>query len=268
VHGTYPMIDPSHLPAGYNMLQLATSPGYSGATNYYMITEPNLPLLDPVRAIPVIGNPIADLLQPDLTYLVNWGYGDPAYGYSTGPANVPTPFGVIPPLSATTVLPGDLAMGTQQGINAFVSDISAGSSGLSLSSFPTTLTSLFGSGGGTGGGPGLLPTGLPSALSSPDSFIQALQTANTTVTNFITNAAAQSYAVLLPTADIANALVTSVPSYDVNLFLSGVEQAINGDPIGGLIYAFGAPVAADVAVGTLAGGFELEVLLDAATSII
>lgn len=31
-------------------------------TNYYMITTPNLPLLDPLRAIPVIGNPVADLL--------------------------------------------------------------------------------------------------------------------------------------------------------------------------------------------------------------
>jgi hypothetical protein len=58
--------------------------------------------------------------------------------------------------------------------------------------------------------------------------------------------------------------VTSIPSYNVNLFLNGVEQVVNGDPIGGLVYAFGAPVAADVALGMLSGGFELEVLLDAA----
>ena len=68
-------------------------------TTYYMIPTETLPLLEPLRAIPYIGNPLADLLQPDLTYLVNWGYGDPACGYSTGPANVVTPFGFLPPHS-------------------------------------------------------------------------------------------------------------------------------------------------------------------------
>jgi PE-PPE domain/PE family len=87
-------------------------------TTYYMIPTQNLPLLDPVRAIPYIGNPLADLLQPDLTYLVNWGYGNPAYGYSTGPANVDTPVGFLPPRAATTALGPDLVSGTQQGIAA------------------------------------------------------------------------------------------------------------------------------------------------------
>jgi len=30
---------------------------------------------------------------------VNWGYGDPNFGWSTGPADVPTPFGFLPPLA-------------------------------------------------------------------------------------------------------------------------------------------------------------------------
>ena len=94
-------------------------------TNYYMIPTANLPLLNPIRSIPVIGDPIADLLQPDLTYLVNWGYGNPAFGYSTGPANVITPFGFLPPLSDTTALGPDLMSGTQAGVSAFASDISA-----------------------------------------------------------------------------------------------------------------------------------------------
>jgi hypothetical protein len=59
-------------------------------TTYYMIPTQNLPLLDPVRFIPYIGNPIADLVQPLLTPLVNWGYGNPDFGWSTGPANVTT----------------------------------------------------------------------------------------------------------------------------------------------------------------------------------
>ncbi|MDT5258558.1 MAG: hypothetical protein QOD10_3638, partial [Mycobacterium sp.] len=44
-------------------------------TTYYMIPSNNLPLLGPIRGLPFIGNPIADLLQPDMTYLVNLGYG-------------------------------------------------------------------------------------------------------------------------------------------------------------------------------------------------
>lgn len=78
-------------------MTLPTSPGYNGVTNYYMITTPNgLPLLEPLRLIPGIGNPLADLLQPDLTMLVNLGYGDPHYGYSTAPADVQTYFGLFP----------------------------------------------------------------------------------------------------------------------------------------------------------------------------
>ncbi|WP_155770720.1 PE family protein, partial [Mycobacterium asiaticum] len=46
-------------------------------TTYYMIPTQNLPLLDPIRAIPFVGNPIADLVQPVLKPIVNWGYGDP-----------------------------------------------------------------------------------------------------------------------------------------------------------------------------------------------
>jgi hypothetical protein len=93
VHGGYPTFTAAQV---MSATQLPTSG--STMTTYYMIPTQHLPLLDPVRLIPYIGNPVADLLQPDLTYLVNWGYGDPAYGYSTGPANVNTPFGFLPPL--------------------------------------------------------------------------------------------------------------------------------------------------------------------------
>ncbi len=268
VHGTYPSINPASLPPGDHLIELpgsASLTGGTGATNYFMITQPNLPLLDPVRAIPVIGNPIADALQPDLTYLVNWGYGNPSFGYSTGPANVPTPFGVIPPLSDTLALPGDLAIGTQQGINAFMSDISAEAPALASNVSLPSLTSL---GSAAMGGASSLPAALMSAQITPTSIIESLQSANTNVANFISNAAAQSYAVLLPTADIANALVISLPAYDANLFLTGIGEAIGGDPTGGLIYAFGAPLAANTALFTLAGGFELEVIVNAVEAII
>ncbi len=238
-------------------ITLPTDPAYGTATTYSMIPTNDLPLLDGLRTVPVIGNPLADLLQPDLTYLVNWGYGNPAYGYSTGPANVPTPFGLVPPLSATIALGGDLVTGTQQGIGAFVRDIDA----ISLPSFPD-IARVFTS-------PPAPPTWhLPTGLTtlSIDGFINGLETGNSRLVNALTRTISTAYTTLLPTADIANALLTSIPSYDVNLFLDGIAQAVNGDPLG-LLNAIGDPIAADAALATIVGGVEALVLSDAAQSI-
>jgi hypothetical protein len=257
VHGTYPTLTPQQL----NTEMPLTNTVGPTTDQYFIIPTPNLPLLDPLRLIPVIGNPLADLVQPDLTTLVNIGYGSTTQGWSPGPPNVPTPFGVIPPVSPASVLSA-LATGTPQGISAFGNDVSAEAPIVASNLSPAGLSSALMGTGGLGAASGLT-SGLTSALSSPDSFIQAIQTANTTITNDISSAAANAYAVLLPTADIANALVTSLPSYDVNLFLNGVQQAINGDPVGGLTYAFGAPIAADTGLGTFAAGIELAALLGA-----
>ena len=109
--------------------------------HYYMIPTTDLPLLDPVRDIPVIGNPLADPLQPDLTHLVNLGYGDPLQGWSTGPANVATGFGLFPPLSDIEKLPGLLLSGTEQGIQAFLGDVTgSGPNPVTLSIEPHPLT--------------------------------------------------------------------------------------------------------------------------------
>jgi PE-PPE domain/PE family len=257
VHGTYPTLTPQQL----NTEMPLTNTVGPTTDQYFIIPTPNLPLLDPLRLIPVIGNPLADLVQPDLTTLVNIGYGSTTQGWSPGPPNVPTPFGVIPPVSPASVLSA-LATGTPQGISAFGNDVSAEAPIVASNLSPAGLSSALMGTGGLGAASGLT-SGLTSALSSPDSFIQAIQTANTTITNDISSAAANAYAVLLPTADIANALVTSLPSYDVNLFLNGVQQAISGDPVGGLTYAFGAPIAADTGLGTFAAGIELAALLGA-----
>ena len=123
VHGTYPSLNPSALPPGYDLVTLPTSPGYNGVTNYYMITTPNgLPLLEPLRLIPGIGNPLADLLQPDLTTIVNLGYGNPNFGYSTAPADVQTYFGLFPHYSKALIAQ-DLLLGAHQGTVAFTSDM-------------------------------------------------------------------------------------------------------------------------------------------------
>ncbi len=218
-------------------ITLPTNPAYGTATTYSMIPTNNLPLLEPVRAIPVIGNPLADLVQPDLTYLVNWGYGTAAYGYSNGPANVPTPFGLFPPLSDTTALGGDLVIGTQQGIAAFVRDIDAMRS----------------------------PSDIANVLTSTPAPTLQLPTGPGLV-DAVTGAPSTGYPNLLPAADFANALLTRIPSYDVKLFLDGITQAASGDPAG-LVNAVANPVAADMGLTVLIGGIDGLVLLGAAQLI-
>jgi PE-PPE domain len=128
VHGTYADLTPVQLASA---IPLTNTAGPT-TTSYYIIPNPHLPLLEPLRAIPGVGTPLADLLEPDVRVLVNLGYGSPDQGWSTGPPNVPTPFGLFPPVNPGTVL-SDLVTGTQQGIGAFVSDIGAEGSGLSPS---------------------------------------------------------------------------------------------------------------------------------------
>ncbi|OBJ47832.1 PE-PPE domain-containing protein [Mycobacterium sp. 1423905.2] len=217
-------------------LQLPTSPGYAGHTSYYMIRTPNLPLLEPLRALPVIGNPLANLIQPDLKVLVNLGYGDPAYGFSTAPADVWTPFGLFPDVSPLTVA-NALATGTQQGIADFSRDISQ------LMAHPPALPSFTLP----------APTDLTLKLGPAPT---PLQVANTVASIVSTN-----YAVLLPTADTLTALFTSVPAYNLQLF---VDQLAHGN----LINAIGYPIAADIGLGTVAGAVEFLVLAEAASNTI
>lgn len=92
------------------ILPLPTSPGYTGNTHYYMFLTQDLPLLQPIRAIPFVGTPIAELIQPDLRVLVDLGYG---YGY----ADVPTPASLFAPINPIAVASA-LATGTVQGPQA------------------------------------------------------------------------------------------------------------------------------------------------------
>lgn len=100
-------------------IPLATSD--DAITNYYMIPADNLPLVDVLRLLPIIGNPLADLVEPDVRILVNLGYGSIDQGWSEGLANVPVP------ADLTRVFPADLnwpevlaalVSGAQDGIRA------------------------------------------------------------------------------------------------------------------------------------------------------
>lgn len=163
----------------------AISLGTSGATTYFLIPQDNLPLLEPLRSLPVVGQPLADLLQPDLKLLVNLGYGADNLGYST-PADTATQIGLFPDVNPTTLL-NELITGAQQGFSSAMSDIRSETSGGSL---PL--------------GDVVAPTAItPASLSDIGTELQ--------------NAVQAAYNTLFPTADILNTLLTSVPAYDLEL---------------------------------------------------
>ncbi len=252
VHGAYPTLTTAQL---MSATQLPTSgPTGTSLTTYEMIPTQHLPLLNPVRLIPYLGNPVADLLEPDLTYLVNWGYGDPAFGYSTGPADVNTPFGFLPPLGATTALAHDLVSGTQQGILLAANDFHAEG----LPSLPSLSLS----------GTALALPSTASVVATTDGVISGLQTAITHSADMLSSAVSTAYGALLPTADIVTGGLITLPSYDVNLFLDGVVQAVDGAPIQGLVNAIGYPIAADTALVLLGLSVEALLLFGTASSIV
>jgi hypothetical protein len=242
LHGTYLNgFEPGH--GGPTAEQIANAillPGSmdSGTadslTNYYMIDE-----TPPLVAL--LPQPLQDLLGPDLTYLINLGYGDGSLGYSVdadSPADVPTPFGLFPDVSLSTVL-STLATDTEQGITALEQDPTAWTSLLEPTSSEQSLTELLSTLGTVAANPAATLTDLVNAISS---------------------AASAAYSTLLPLADIGNALLTSLPAYDLSLFTDNLS---NGD----LLDAIGLPIAADTGMGTLFAGFAVAVVDHAVTQI-
>lgn len=120
VHSDYPTTPDTAFNAGSvipcpTLSDCVTLPTDGGMTHYYEMLTQNLPLLDPLRSIPFLGNPMADLIQPDLRVIVDLGYGD---GY----ANVPTPAGLFPLFNPVTV-GGELLTGAEQGVVAALVDV-------------------------------------------------------------------------------------------------------------------------------------------------
>ena len=204
-------------------------------TNYYIIDE-TAPLVS------LLPTQLQELLGPDLTYLINLGYGDGTLGYSVtpdSPANVPTPFGLFPDVSPSTIL-STLVTDTEQGFQ----NLTSGTDPFSTAVDPATssATSF---------------TDLMSALSTDAADPSATLT---DLVNAISTSASALYSIALPTADIINALVTSVPAYDASLFTDNLSSGNFQD-------ALGLPIAADTALVTLAAGFEVSVIEDAVSQI-
>lgn len=211
-----------------------------GPTNneYYIIPHPDLPLLDPVRAIPVIGPPLAALVQPDLKVFVNLGYGDPNYGYSTSPANVPTPFGLFPNVPPGVIFDA-LVAGTNQGINDFAAALP-----VALSTPPVIPTPAF---------PPLIQAYLPD----PPPRVPATPV---NIANTFASVVSTGYSVLLPTADLATAFATTLPAYDATLFVSQLLQ-------GNIREAIELPLAATAGLAALGGMIEFIAVVEAAAEI-
>ena len=122
-HTTYLGLTPEQI---QDAIQLPTTAADT-LTNYYMIPDSTLPLLDPLQLIPFIGQPLVDLLNPDLSVLVNLGYGDVADnylgGWSQGDADVPTTLGFLPDASVLDQVPQALINGLEQGITDAIKDL-------------------------------------------------------------------------------------------------------------------------------------------------
>jgi hypothetical protein len=220
-HSAYLGLTPEQIQGA---IQLPTS-ATDTLTNYYMIPDSTLPLLDPLQLIPFIGNPLADLLNPDLSVLVNLGYGDVADnysgGWSQGDADVPTTLGFLPSSSVLEQVPQALANGLQQGITDAIKDLT---------------------------NPSNYEYSLPTWL---DELLQESKIApGSTLTGVVPTTPQELFDTFpphtgVPLLDVASALLITLPEIDYNEFTSELAA-------GNLMDAIGVPIAADLGIIPLA----------------
>lgn len=237
---------------------------------YYMITTPNLPLLAPLRAIPLIGQPLAALIQPVLRVIVDLGYADPAHGFSSGvqpDANVAMPFGIFPNVNPLEVIQR-LIDGVVQGVGDFVTAVVREITGIGQGLLYGAMSVLPGLSSPPSTDPADPPAAPGDFITAVFNVIDGIDNAITTAATWVSASASAVYATLLATADFLNAAVFTLPAYDVSLFLEGIKQAISGDPIGGLINAIGRPIAADLGLASTIIVIQLAVWLSAVAAVI
>jgi hypothetical protein len=219
-------------------IQLPTSTADT-MVNYYMIPSDSLPLLDPLRLVPFAGNPLADLIQPDLSVLVNLGYGDVQDnylgGFSPGYADVATPLSFLPPQSVLDQIPQALASGLQQGLNDAFKDLTNPSNYQLYA--PETMNA-FGPLLGTivAGGDLNDPSDLPHLVSAELAGIESWFTQGVTELSLTHTG--------IPPIDMASTVLFTLPQIAENIFET--EMAA-GDPLD----AIGDPLAFDVGIAPL-----------------
>jgi len=242
-HFTYLGLQPDQIA---NAIALPTTA--DSLTNYYMIPQDHLPLLDLVRFLPFVGNPLADLVEPAMKILVNLGYGSITEGWSQGPADVQTPFGLFPPDLDWGDVGNALAKAIPEGI------VAAGNELLdpqnydvfaSIAENPVTgplLRAAYATGG--------LTTNPAAFLDDPNlsTFTQVLNALDLGSSG----APSESYTQLLPLADMLTALTVTLPAYNLTVFLDQLES-------GNLLEAVALPIAADMALIPIALALGLGV---------
>ncbi|MEB3051759.1 PE-PPE domain-containing protein [Mycolicibacter sp. MYC123] len=85
--------------------------------SYYMFPSELLPLLAPLKLIPVLGQPLYELLEPVTRILVNLGYGNIDHGWPPGDVDVTPASGLFPANIDLGELATALGNGVQQGIS-------------------------------------------------------------------------------------------------------------------------------------------------------
>jgi hypothetical protein len=256
-HTLYPALTAEQIASA---IELPTTPADT-MTNFYMIPAETLPLLAPLQFIPFVGQPLYDLLEPDVRILVNLGYGNIEHGWDPGPANVPTPFGLFPTdLNWGDVLTA-LENGLQQGVTDAIEQLQdpANYDPSSILDNPllsqlvdvvhtfnyteaTDISQLLSI-------PASLELGRNSleALGFPTSDVSLFSSSPTAIINDLTATLSADYATLLPVADGITAMLTSVPAYDLSIFEHQIEA-------GNLLGAVTDPLLADVdLLGTVSG---------------
>jgi hypothetical protein len=244
-HGAYLGDTPAQIDSA---IQLPTSSADT-LTNFYIIPDDSLPLLDPLRLIPVIGQPIYDLLEPDMRVLVNLGYGSITDGWDQGDADVPTTFELFPTNLDGAAISTALSSGLQQGISTAIQDLESPAnyqitplgdnpslSTLLLGAYNTGLTDTLHPSFEQGFE--ILKFALADAANYPISDATLLSSP-TDLLDDLTGTVSADYGALVPIADTIDALLTSLPAYDANMVVDQLEA-------GNLVNAIGDPIAADI----------------------
>jgi PE-PPE domain-containing protein len=229
-HTTYLDITPDQI-ANAMLLPGSEALTGEGLTDYYLIPNDNLPLLEPLLLIPG-AQPLYDLLEPDTRILVNLGYGSITEGWNQGPANVPTTFGLFPDINQTQ-LSDALSNGWQQGLTNALNDlqhpVSYQDQVAPLLPFANAAYTAFGA-----------PEN-PSFTDVVDVVLKVfgfpvsdvtLSSPPADVINDISATLSYDYSSLLPLADSINVLLTSLPAYDANIV---TDQLDAGNLLGAIL---------------------------------
>lgn len=185
-----------------------------GLTDYFMIPNDNLPLLEPLLLIPGVGKPLYDLLEPDTRILVNLGYGSITDGWNQGSANVPTTFGPFPSIDQTQ-LSDALSSGWQQGLTDALHDLQNPVSYQDQIAPLQPFVDFIYTHGFAPENPTFSEffSGFLTFLGFPVSDV-TLSSSPTDIVDDISATLSSEYASTLAFADAVNVLLTSLPAYD------------------------------------------------------